>query len=40
MNTELFAKENWNNLLASYVIDYWLDSVKSELPDWSDVLNL
>ncbi|MDJ0647117.1 MAG: hypothetical protein QNJ60_00285 [Xenococcaceae cyanobacterium MO_188.B19] len=40
MNTELFDQENWNNLLASYVIDYWLDSVKSELPDWSDVLNL
>lgn len=40
MKSKLFEKENWNNSLALYVIDYWLDSQISQLPKWSDFLNL
>ncbi len=40
MNTELFDKENWNKLLASYVINSWMNSQKSELPEWAEMLNL
>ncbi len=33
MKSELSRLENWNKLLASEVINYWLNESRSELPN-------